>query len=64
MVLARIFCMNATTRSSVAAPTRPAWRLGLVAAGLCTLALGLGGCGQKGPLELPSAARPASGAAR
>ena len=68
MLLARIFCMNAITDSSVAAaslPTRSSWLRGagalLLALGLC---LGLSGCGQKGPLELPSAAKPASGVAR
>ncbi|MBQ1762838.1 MAG: lipoprotein [Aquincola sp.] len=63
--------MNAITDSSVAAaslPTRSSWLRGagvpgalLLALGLC---LGLSGCGQKGPLELPSAAKPASGVAR
>ena len=73
MLLARIFCMNAITDSSVAAaslPTRPSWLRGAGVPGALLLALALGlclglsGCGQKGPLELPSAAKPASGVAR
>ncbi|URI11839.1 lipoprotein [Aquincola tertiaricarbonis] len=59
--------MNAITDSSVAAaslPTRPSWLRGLGALASITLVLGLAGCGQKGPLELPPAAQPASGVAR
>ncbi|MFN6993061.1 MAG: LPS translocon maturation chaperone LptM [Aquincola tertiaricarbonis] len=59
MVLARIFDMNATTDSSVAARLRP-----VITALLCAMGLGLAGCGQKGPLELPPAPRAASGVAR
>ncbi|MFZ8938811.1 MAG: LPS translocon maturation chaperone LptM [Burkholderiaceae bacterium] len=43
--------MMKITRSIVGRGTRT-----LLSVGLCTLlALGLGGCGQKGPLVLPSA---------